>query len=125
MSQVCAVYSPFPGSVSAIGILSAGFANCPLSARFWRLWELSFDARMWARQRTPAPPSAGVQPLYIVAGVYVPMQSKEVDWSGLAFALQVPFALPPFIFPPPSMRDHLLVPDSNAPSFMVPENSYL
>src|SRR5580704_17755084 len=27
------------------------------------------------------------------------MQSKEVDWSGLAFALQVPFALPPFIFP--------------------------
>jgi len=28
-----------------------------------RLWELSFDARMWARQRTPALGGAGVQPL--------------------------------------------------------------
>jgi len=53
------------------------------------------------------------------------MQSKEVDWSGLAFALQVPFAFPPFTFPPPSIIDHLLVPDSNAPFFTVPENSYL
>jgi len=53
------------------------------------------------------------------------MQSKEVDWSGLAFALQVPFALPPIIFRPPSIIDHLLVPDSNAPFFTVPENSYL
>ena len=30
---------------------------------FGSLWELSFDARMWSRQRTPALGGAGVQPL--------------------------------------------------------------
>ena len=53
------------------------------------------------------------------------MQSKDVDPSALPFAVQVPLAFPPFIFPLPSVIDHLLLPDSKAPFFDVPVNSYL
>ena len=45
------------------------------------------------------------------------MQSNDVDPSALPFAVQVPLAFPPFIFPPPSVMDHLLLPDSKAPFF--------
>jgi hypothetical protein len=46
--------------MNAIAIYQQIFANLP---GFGSLWELSFDARMWARQRTPALGGAGVQPL--------------------------------------------------------------
>ena len=65
------------GNVSYLLLMTAGIP--PYLPGFSDLWDLSFgDSRTWVRQRTSALGSARCSHL-IVAELYIPMQSNEVD----------------------------------------------